>query len=59
MGCPDIIRYLDEMYPSQTPLWPKDPYTKAKMKVWVDHVTSRILPAYHRFVLNISQDGTN
>ncbi|KIW68043.1 hypothetical protein PV04_04013 [Phialophora macrospora] len=43
-----ICEYLDEMYPDQTPLWPKDPYTKARMKVWVDHVTSRILPAYHR-----------
>jgi len=45
-----ICEYLEDMYPNQTPLWPKDPYTKAKMKVWVDHVTSRILPAYHRFL---------
>ncbi|KIW79308.1 hypothetical protein Z517_05920 [Fonsecaea pedrosoi CBS 271.37] len=43
-----ICEYLEDMYPNQTPLWPRDPYKKAVMKVWVDHITTRILPAYHR-----------
>ncbi|KIW99408.1 uncharacterized protein Z518_11396 [Rhinocladiella mackenziei CBS 650.93] len=45
-----ISEYLDETYPDQTPLFPRDPYEKAVMKVWVDYVTTRILPAYHRFL---------
>ncbi|KIW92928.1 uncharacterized protein Z519_06777 [Cladophialophora bantiana CBS 173.52] len=45
-----ISEYLDEMYPDQTHLWPRDPYRKAVMRVWVDHITTRILPAYHRFL---------
>ncbi|KIX99266.1 uncharacterized protein Z520_04842 [Fonsecaea multimorphosa CBS 102226] len=45
-----ICEYLDEMYPDQIPLWPREPYKKAVMKVWVDHITTRILPAYHRFL---------
>jgi len=45
-----ISEYLDESFPNQHPLFPKDPYEKARMKVWVDHVSTRILPAYHRFL---------
>jgi len=45
-----ISEYLDEMYPDQTPLFPRDPYKKAHMKIWIDHVTSRIIPAYHRYL---------
>ncbi|EXJ91480.1 hypothetical protein A1O3_00028 [Capronia epimyces CBS 606.96] len=45
-----ISEYLDESFPNQTPLFPRDPYEKARLKVWVDHVTTRILPAFHRFL---------
>ncbi|EHY54854.1 hypothetical protein HRR83_005889 [Exophiala dermatitidis] len=45
-----ISEYLDESFPEQTPLFPNDPYEKARMKIWIDHVTSRILPAFHRFL---------
>ena len=29
-------------------MFPKDPYEKARLKVWVDHITTRIIPNYHR-----------
>lgn len=45
-----ISEYLDESFPDQTPLFPNDPFEKARQKVWIDHVTSRIIPAYHRFL---------
>jgi glutathione S-transferase len=44
-----ICEYLDETYP-QVPLLPKDPYSKAKQKISIDYVTSRIIPAFHRFL---------
>jgi len=43
-----ISEYLDESFPDQNPLFPRDPYEKARMKVWVDHITTRIIPAYHK-----------
>ncbi|EXJ93355.1 hypothetical protein A1O1_01747 [Capronia coronata CBS 617.96] len=45
-----ISEYLDESFPDQMPLFPKDPYEKARMKIWIDHVTSRVLPTFHRFL---------
>ncbi|TVY54593.1 Glutathione S-transferase omega-1 [Lachnellula suecica] len=46
-----ICEFLEDAYPSATPkLIPSDPYTKARMKIWIDFVTSRILPAFHRFL---------
>ena len=45
-----ICEYLDEVYPDQVPLFPKDPFEKAKLKVSVDYVTTRIIPAFHRFL---------
>ncbi|KIV92711.1 hypothetical protein PV10_03983 [Exophiala mesophila] len=45
-----ISEYLDESFPDQNPLFPKSPYEKARMKVWIDHISTRILPAYHRLL---------
>ncbi|KAL2066532.1 hypothetical protein VTL71DRAFT_2603 [Oculimacula yallundae] len=46
-----ICEFLEEAYPSSTPhLMPSDPYTRAKSRIWTDFVTSRIIPAFHRFL---------
>lgn len=29
---------------------PKDPYERARTRIWTDFVTSRIIPAFHRFL---------
>ncbi|KUI73914.1 Glutathione S-transferase omega-1 [Cytospora mali] len=44
-----ICEYLDETF-QDVPLFPKDPFKKAKLKVSIDYVTSRIIPAFHRFL---------
>lgn len=44
-----ICEYLDETFPD-VPLFPRDPFKKAKSKVSIDYVTSRIIPAFHRFL---------
>ena len=31
-------------------LFPEDKYEKARMKVWIDFVGTRIIPAFHRFL---------
>jgi glutathione S-transferase len=45
-----ICEYLDELYPNQTPLYPADAFRKAKLKISIDFVTTRIIPAFHRFI---------
>jgi glutathione S-transferase len=44
-----ICEYLDEIS-SAPSLYPTDKYQKARMKIWIDHITSRIIPAFHRFL---------
>lgn len=44
-----ICEYLDETF-QDVPLFPRDPFKKAKLKVSIDYVTSRIIPAFHRFL---------
>ncbi|KAF4637528.1 hypothetical protein G7Y89_g563 [Cudoniella acicularis] len=46
-----ICEFLEDAYPSSTPhLLPSDPYLKAKSRIWIDFVTSRIIPSFHRFL---------
>jgi glutathione S-transferase len=44
-----ICEYLDETSPAPS-LYPEDKYQKARMKIWIDHITSRIIPTFHRFL---------
>ncbi|KJK66482.1 Fructosamine kinase [Aspergillus parasiticus SU-1] len=46
-----ILEYLEEAYPDNSPrLLPEDPYDRARVRIWIDYVTSRIIPAFHRFL---------
>lgn len=46
-----ILEYLEETFPDHTPrLLPDDAYERARARIWIDYVTSRIIPAFHRFL---------
>ncbi|KAH6670698.1 glutathione transferase omega-1 [Halenospora varia] len=46
-----ICEFLEEAYPNHgLSLLPSDPYQKARVRIWIDFVTSRIIPAFHRFL---------
>ncbi|KAF4556128.1 Glutathione S-transferase-like protein 20 [Elsinoe fawcettii] len=46
-----IGEFLEEAYPDHKPhLLPADPYDRARTRIWTDYCTSRIIPAYHRFL---------
>lgn len=46
-----ILEYLEEAYPAHAPHFlPGDPYARARARIWIDYVTSRLLPAFHRFL---------
>ncbi|GAB7353884.1 hypothetical protein MBLNU459_g4239t1 [Dothideomycetes sp. NU459] len=46
-----ICEFLEEAYPDHGPrLLPQDPYERARTRIWTDFCTSRIIPAFHRFL---------
>jgi len=47
-----ICEFLEEAYPTHEPhLQPQDDvYNKARMRIWTDYCTSRIIPSFHRFL---------
>jgi glutathione S-transferase len=46
-----ICEFLEEAYPDHKPhLLPSDPYERARTRIWTDFCTSRIIPAFHRFL---------
>ncbi|KAI9815774.1 MAG: hypothetical protein M1827_002170 [Pycnora praestabilis] len=46
-----ICEFLEDAFPDHSPkLLPSDPYEKARLRIWTDFVTSRIIPAFHRFL---------
>lgn len=36
---------------------PKEPYDRARTRIWTDFVGSRIIPAFHRFLQHQGSDG--
>lgn len=36
---------------------PADPYDRARTRIWTDYVTSRIIPAFHRFLQHQGTEG--
>ncbi|KAI0121891.1 putative glutathione-S-transferase theta, GST [Daldinia grandis] len=49
-----LCEYLEDHYPDHKPhILPgvgKDDFTRAKARIWSDYVTSRVIPAFHRFL---------
>lgn len=47
-----ICEYLDEAYPDVGVgrLLPEDVYERARCRIWIDHVGSRIIPAWYKLI---------
>ncbi|KAF7868376.1 hypothetical protein EAF04_004908 [Stromatinia cepivora] len=46
-----ICEFLEDAYPSHWPrLLTREPFERARLRIWIDHTTSRIIPAFHRFL---------
>jgi glutathione S-transferase len=46
-----ICEFLDEAYPDHgVNLLPREPYERARARIWCDFCTSRIIPGFHRFL---------
>ena len=46
-----VCEFLEEQYPDHgSKLLPADPFQRAKMRISIDFVTTRIIPSFHRFL---------
>ncbi|KAH6610109.1 thioredoxin-like fold [Trichoderma cornu-damae] len=49
-----IIEYLEEAYADESRhgprLLPSDPYQRARARLWIDHTSTRIIPAFYKFL---------
>jgi glutathione S-transferase len=45
------MEFLEDAYPEAKPsLYPTDPYDRAVVRIWVDHITKNYVPASHRLL---------
>ncbi|KAG6920031.1 hypothetical protein DXG01_010099 [Tephrocybe rancida] len=45
-----ICELLEDLYPSEKPLLPTDPVSRAIARIWIDYVTKSIVPAFQRLL---------
>ncbi|CAJ2506538.1 Uu.00g006680.m01.CDS01 [Anthostomella pinea] len=49
-----ICEYLDEAYSDESKygpdLLPKDPYERARCRLWIDHISNKIIAGFYRFI---------
>ncbi|RMJ11977.1 hypothetical protein CDV36_008354 [Fusarium kuroshium] len=49
-----VCEYLDEAYADEATygprLLPSDPYERARCRLWIDHISSRIIPAFYKLL---------
>ncbi|KAH9944785.1 glutathione-S-transferase [Amylocystis lapponica] len=46
-----ICEFLEDAFPDRAPhLLPADPFDRATVRLWVDHVSKNIVPGFHRLV---------
>ncbi|EXJ92952.1 glutathione S-transferase [Capronia epimyces CBS 606.96] len=55
-----ICEYLDEVYTDPTEhgpsLLPANAYERARCRIWIDHISGRIVPAFYRFMQHQHSD---
>lgn len=44
-----LCEFLEDAYPERAPrLLPEEPYERARVRIWVDHISKRVVPAFYR-----------
>ncbi|KAG6813748.1 hypothetical protein H0H92_007700 [Tricholoma furcatifolium] len=45
-----ICEFFEDLYPTQKPLLPSDPTSRAIARIWIDYISKSIVPASHRLM---------
>ncbi|KAG6329857.1 hypothetical protein ID866_9232, partial [Astraeus odoratus] len=52
-----LLEFLEDAYPSHKPsLLPSDPYERGYQRIWIDHISKVILPAWMRLLMTRSDE---
>jgi len=46
-----ICEFLEEAYPNHKPLLPSDPVERAIARIWIDHISKAVVPAFQRLLM--------
>jgi glutathione S-transferase len=41
-----LLEYLEDAYPNTNSLLPEDPIDRARARIWIDHISKKILPTF-------------
>jgi len=53
-----ICEFLEEAFPSHTPhILPVDPVERARVRIWIDHISKSFLPAVFRLIQSQTSDA--
>ncbi|KAG5341522.1 hypothetical protein C0989_009883 [Termitomyces sp. Mn162] len=45
-----ICEFLEDLYPTQKPLLPNEPLTRAIARIWIDFISKSVVPAFQRLL---------
>lgn len=50
------IEYVDEAWPNGKNLLPKDPYLRAWVRIWSDHISKKIIPPFYSVLMKKTKE---
>ena len=51
------MEYLEDAFPQSTPLLPQDPVDRARVRLWIDHISRKIVSSFFRLFQAIGKTG--
>ena len=45
------LEYIDEAWPTEPYLFPRDPHSRANVRVWLDQISKSLTPPYYRILM--------
>jgi len=45
-----LLEYLEDAYPNPYSLLPEDAIGRAKARIWIDHISKKVVPAFYAFL---------
>lgn len=54
-----LMEYLEDAFPQSIPLLPEDPIDRARVRMWVDHISKKIVPGFFRLMQAQEENNQN
>ncbi|CAF5030826.1 unnamed protein product, partial [Rotaria sp. Silwood1] len=53
------MEYLEDAFPKSTPLLPEDPVDRACVRLWIDHISKKIVPGFFWLIQAQTENDQN